>query len=132
MDWAWWNKHIQQVLQEFEGARFTVARVPDRWGVKQLAKFPTYGNSGAACVSLAMAGGAARVVLLGYDCQWTGGKAHWHGDHPRGLGNAPRPHEWVQRFSDLARDTPETEILNCSRATALDMFPRCDLESVLV
>lgn len=95
------------------------------------ATFKTYGNSGAGAISLAAQGNAKRIVLLGFDCQKTGGKAHWHGDHPSNLGNAGSIPKWHVRFAEQARDLGYIEIINCSRETALTCFQRAKLEDTL-
>lgn len=95
------------------------------------AKFKAYGNSGAGCISLALFGDAARVIMLGFDCQHTGGQAHWHGNHPRGLANAKQIDRWPKLFEQLKNDHPEAEIFNASRETALTCFERVALEDVL-
>lgn len=83
-------------------------------------------NSGHQAINLACIFGAARVLLLGYDVQRTGGKSHWHGDHPAHLGNARCVHQWAKGFKRQAIDAKlrGIEIVNCSRTTALDCFPR--------
>jgi len=89
------------------------------------------GNSGFQALGLALLFGAARVVLLGYDMQLTGGRSHWHGDH-RNLGN-PQPNrmrDWHARFEQLAREA-SVPILNATRDTALVCFPRAELTSAL-
>lgn len=94
--------------------------------------FETHRNSGAACIALSADAGAARIILLGYDCQHTGGKTHWHGDHPKKLGNAGSVGKWPAAFAALAKTIPATtKVINCSRETALDCFPRAALEDVL-
>jgi len=93
--------------------------------------FRAFGNSGAGAIALAAKAGARRVLLLGYDCQKTGGKAHWHGDHPEGLGNAGSIHKWPAQFAQLKASMAGVEIINCSRATALTCFPRQPLEAAL-
>jgi hypothetical protein len=67
------------------------------------------------------------VVLLGYDCQVTNGLKHWHGDHPKGLGNAGMIHKWHKRFAELADKYPNKEF-NATRETALTCFERVKLE----
>jgi hypothetical protein len=74
--------------------------------------------------------GAKRVILLGYDCQHTGGKAHWHGDHPSHLGNASAMDQWIVSFGQLAARL-KCEVLNATRETALECWPRVDLEKAL-
>lgn len=92
---------------------------------------PTCGNSGAASMMLAYYAGARRIIMLGYDCQHTGGAKHWHGDHPPKLGNANRPEMWAKGFAKVAHDLAGVEIINASRVTALDMFQRMTLEEAL-
>jgi hypothetical protein len=89
------------------------------------------GNSGYQAVGLALHFGAARVVLLGFDMQRTGGKSHWHGDHAR-LGNPldDKMRDWRRRFAALARET-RVPIVNATRETALDCFPRVELHEAL-
>lgn len=84
-------------------------------------------------MSLAAARGAETIVMLGYDCQHTDGKAHWHGNHPKGLGNAGSVNKWTQSFAELATDLKKKGVtaINASRATALDCFERMDLETAL-
>lgn len=95
--------------------------------------YPVYGNSGAGAISLAARGGAKRIILLGYDCQHTGGKRHWHEDHPDRMGNADHKvlKLWGANFSKLAQDYSGVEIINCSRQTALQCFEQKKLEEVL-
>lgn len=69
--------------------------------------------------------------MVGYDCQKTGGKVHWHGDHPKGLGNAGAMPKWPAQFQDMLRYLGGISVINCSRETALRCFPRGDLETEL-
>ncbi|MCI2243294.1 hypothetical protein L3067_01545 [Xanthomonas sp. PPL568] len=89
------------------------------------------GNSGAGAVALAARWGAAKIVLLGYDCKKSGGKVHWHEDHPRGLGNAAALPGWPSDFKRLLPMLSGIHVVNATRETALDMFPRMTLEEVL-
>lgn len=90
-------------------------------------------NSGFQAINLAYHFGARRIVLLGYDMQHTGGKTHWHGDHPRGLTNAEGISSWVKYFRPLAEDLARlgVEVVNCSTDTALTCFTRAPLEATL-
>lgn len=89
------------------------------------------GNSGFQALGLALHFGAARIVLLGYDLALTGGRSHWHGNHPR-LGNPQRSRmgEWCARFAQLAAHA-RVPILNATRETALTCFPRMSLDAAL-
>ena len=125
--------HGSEVITGFSGARFSINSIATKYNVKRLpAGFKHYGNSGAAAIAMAASTGATRVVLIGFDCQHTGGKTHWHGSHPKGLGDAGSVDKWGKAFADLARDMRgRCEVLNASRATALDCFERVNLEDVL-
>lgn len=89
-------------------------------------------NSGAQAINLAFLLGAARIVLLGFDMQWTGGKAHFFGEHPPELSNGNHA-TFVTDFNQLAKDLEwqGVEVVNCSRQTALHQFPRADLTRTL-
>jgi len=133
MDRTWWEAHIAEVNRDFRGARYTTARLSEQFAVTRIeAKdFKTFGNSGAGCVAMALAGDALRVVLLGFDAQHTGGKTHWHGDHPKGMGNAGRTKQWPAKFAELATKAGASDIVNCSRETALTCFRRAALSEAL-
>lgn len=89
-----------------------------------------FGNSGIGSIALAVYGGASKIILIGYDCQMTDGKSHWHGDHPTGLANAVRINEWPVKFAEFSK-TVDVPIYNASRQTALECFERVKLEDVL-
>lgn len=136
MDAAWWNSHFTEVARSFSGGRFTTTTNSDRFGAEQVRSgargMETFGNSGAGAIALAALFGATRIALLGYDLQRTGGKVHWHGDHPAGLGNAGSMSKWPAQFGKLAATLRGIEVINCSRETALTVFPCARLEEVLV
>lgn len=124
---------MDEVNRDFVGQRFCTNNLPAKFMSTYLspAKFKAYGNSGAGGISLALFGDAERVIMLGFDCQHTGGQAHWHGNHPRGLANAKQIDRWPKLFEQLKTDHPDAEILNASRVTALTCFERVKLEDVL-
>jgi hypothetical protein len=82
-------------------------------------------NSGAGAILLAQYLGASNVILLGYDCQRTNGESHWHGDHQQPLSQSLRFYVWRQQFAAIAKK--HSNIINCSRETALTCFPRRSL-----
>jgi hypothetical protein len=136
MDVQWWDKHIEEVREHFRGAKLSSSNMAKRHGTTYVGKvtpdWTPFGNSGAGCVAFAAALGAKRIILLGYDCQKTHGLTHWHGSHPRGLGDAGSMPKWPAQFKRLAdRWGAHAEIINCSRQTALTVFPRGDLEDQL-
>lgn len=136
-DGAWWGKYRAEVDAEFKGRRVTCSQGGRRSGDAELVNnvpwFTSFHNSGANAISLAITGGAIRIVLLGFDCQKLGGQVHWHGDHPDGLSNARSLKLWPKHFKNVARlaDQRRVDIVNCSRATALTCFRRAPLEDVL-
>jgi hypothetical protein len=135
MDRAWWDVHLQEVNNTFRGVRYSNNPLSQKYNVRKLnqSEFKTYGNSGASCISLAAAGGAKKVILLGFDCQKTDNKTHWHGDHPPTLGNAGQISRWHDNFALQAKALHgKVEVINCSRQTALKCYPRAELEEILV
>ena len=135
MDKPWWDTHIAEIRSVFRGDLATTSNEVKRHGLYPMGTygrgFQPYGNSGAGAMALAALAGARRILMLGYDCQRTGGKAHWHGDHPKGMGNAGSMPKWPAQFEKCKAGLAGVEIINCSRATALAMFPRGDLEQCL-
>lgn len=132
MDQQWWLANLDEVNKTFTGARFTVNPLNEKFRTKNLTKpFHAYGNSGAGAISLAVMYGATKVILIGYDCQHTGGKKHWHDDHGKGMTNAARIDLWHGKFQQLAEDYRGVSIVNCTRETALKAFPLGSLESEL-
>lgn len=128
MDRNWWDNYFIKGGKEFAGLKLTPVS-----GVKCAKRiaFTHYQNSGVGAMSLAAHYGAARIILLGYDCQKTGGKSHWHGNHPPGLGNAGSIGTWPNQFIKLSKDLSGVEIINCTHETALTMFDRKSLDVVL-
>lgn len=90
-------------------------------------------NSGNTAVSLAIALGAARVVLLGYDCRVVNGREHCHNDYkgPRDL--SLYDNEFLRAFNgwNEAALASGVEILNCTPGSAITEFPFADLEDIL-
>ena len=91
----------------------------------------TGGNSGYQAINLAVHLGASKIILLGYDMQKTGGRLHWHPDHPE-----QRPcnfKAWISYFPTLVPHLAHRhiEVINASRETALDCFPQMSLAEAL-
>lgn len=129
MDIKWWEVHLEEARRAFAG------RMVNPWrhmrGVERV-KFNHCRNSGAGAIALAAHWGARRIVMLGYDCQRTGGRSHWHGDHPAGLGNAGSLGRWPSIFQQLARSLAgRVAVINATRETALTCFERQPLSLAL-
>lgn len=133
-DVKWWREHLAEVERTCAGERVTCARVGGDVPVQSFAGVPwmvSFRNSGAVGVALSALGGASRIILLGIDCQKAGGLSHWHGAHPKNLGDAVSMPTWPRHFRNVSRYVGSTPVLNCSRSTALTTFPRVRLEDVL-
>lgn len=89
-------------------------------------------NSGAGALLMAKHYGAELIIMLGYDCQvGEDGQRHWHGSHPKGLGNAGMIAKWPEQFAKVARQLQPTRVVNASRVTALECFECMSLEEAL-
>jgi hypothetical protein len=94
------------------------------------------GNSGYHAVNLAVLLGGVKIVLLAYDMGLgPNDELHWFGKHPAPLNNPtarafPR---WRAAFGRLAPVLAEmgVTVINASRRTALECFPRMSLEEAL-
>jgi hypothetical protein len=89
-------------------------------------------NSGYQAINLAVHLGAARILLLGYDmAPAPTGVTHWHGEHPSGPAS-PYP-QMRAAFASMVEPlaAAAVTVINCSRRTALDTFPRMALVDAL-
>ena len=136
-DTQFWNYYGSKGAW-FKGHRVSRTRhalVAEQWRGKGWPR--TGGNSGHQALQRAVESGYDHVALIGYDHQHTGGKVHFHGDHPRKnrvrLGNAPSVHHWVKQMDRTAIDLERrgVEVVNLSRDTALTCFPRMTVEELL-
>jgi hypothetical protein len=130
MDRAWWRIHGAEVAQDFKGERWSTVKGLD--GVRYISRsqLGAPGNSGAGTILLASHFGVERIILIGFDCHKRGG-THWHGNHPKGLGNAYSLPKWPRQFQDVAQRI-RAEVVNCSPGSALMVFPRGELDEVLL
>lgn len=136
-DRKWHQAHAAEVAAAFRGLVFSgqpvIGHQPLPICVKPLG-IETFKNSGAGAIALALHAGAARIVALGLDCQPdANGHRHWHGEHAPGLGNAVSMPLWFPQFKRCAAwcQAKGVPVLNASRATALEYFPRASLEDIL-
>lgn len=90
-------------------------------------------SSGHTAVSLAIAMGAKRVLLVGYDMQVVNGREHHHTEYkgPRDLNIYHN--EFQRGFNgwNEAAKASGVEILNCTHGSAVTEFPFADLDEVL-
>ena len=135
-DHKWWRAYHHEVKQVFTGKRYSYARQVQGLGVQSLWSAPwfgNFGNSGACAIRFAMACGAKKIILLGYDCS-TQEKSHWHGDHPGDMSNCKSIARWPTQFRTVAKFAREqnVQIINASRRTVLKCFEKVRLEDVIV
>jgi hypothetical protein len=146
-DAKWWHWH--EGVPGFTGPKWSMnhsawnlhrARYPDvmllaNTGPDGLEHRPTGlkngRNSGYAAINLAYHYGAKRIVLLGYDMQRRGGKSHFFGEHPN---NQRSPYDMFRRrFQSIVKPLAKAgvEVINCSRNSVLECFPKADLRETL-
>ena len=154
-DAHWWHHHIHDINMGFSGKRWSCDPPGNtNWGKRDVSEWditvldckvgrnapglsrdPTAvhsgGNSGYQAIGLAYHLGATRIILLGFDMHHHSGKSHFFGDHPKEFANSnAKPDRFVAAFRTIKPEEYGIEILNCSRETALDAFPRHNLEDV--
>lgn len=132
-DFGWWNHYRKEVKKVFLGECWTGnERAAKLFGLNHIRQknqrglsrekglIHSGGNSGYGAMELAYQFGARRIVLLGYDMQWTDGKSHWHGDHER-LSNRNCFPRWIESIESTAEELSKigVEVLNATRQTAI-------------
>lgn len=124
----WWHQYGKEI--DIPAERWTHNQnAAQTLGIKSNGKGSSVLNSGYRAIELAIDLGATRVLLLGYDCSVAAG-THWHGDHAKTKNPDPsRCAVWLNQFARL--DMRGTQVINCSRETALTCFPRMRLEDAL-
>jgi len=147
-DPGWWQKH--KWMPDFAGVRVKVDSVrahsahkpPLEWnGVLSLrntgkdgVEFSPDGlrtqiNSGGAAINLAVHLGAKRIVLLGYDMGPSGKRYHFHDEK-----NTYSAYDvFIKNIGTMAAPLAAAgiEVVNCSRQTKLQCFPRMSLKEAL-
>lgn len=147
-DWTWWEEIGEDRLPEFGGIvvgccpkldkQQRTVKVPDwlnvmsRYSGDGLApphsgKLAWFGNTGAMAVNLALALGARRVFLLGFDMRLgNDGAVNWHDvRHEKGFAEVYPP--FIKRFGRLAASLgdvyPGCEVINVNDNSNLNVFP---------
>lgn len=89
-------------------------------------------NSGFQAINLAIAFGAKRIVLVGFDMTASNGGTHFFGNHPKGLIQNANYERFIPAFERAAKKLPsDIKIINCTPNSALRCFPTADLTDVL-
>lgn len=140
-DYQWYTWHKYNV-DYFKGITATLAKgTKADWEFKQgyeegLSFHPSYlhtgKNSGYQAINLACLMGANNIFLLGYDMQYTDGKKHWFGDHP--VKGRDIFKDMIKCFDTMKPDLKRfgTRVINCTRDTALEAFPKRPINEVLL
>jgi hypothetical protein len=143
-DAKWWKYH--QGVPSFMGLKYSLQQDAAQWGATVLEHTGPDGielaptglrsgrNSGAAAINVAVHFGAVKVVLLGYDMGHApGSPSHWFGDHPSQIRASSPYDSFIAAFRVAAVQLQQlgVSVLNCSRITAVDAFPRVALEDAL-
>jgi len=144
-DGSWWDHH--KGVPSFSGLKYGLTVKLGKWpGVIRLSHtgqegfdesssgIRSGGNSGFQAIQVAVKLGAARIVLLGYDMKRDAkGRSHFFGEHPKVLRKA-MDYTTVQRYFKslvVPMRNKGIEVVNCSRDTAIQAFPRMDLHAAL-
>lgn len=128
-DQAWWDHNTASI--DVSAQRWTCNHSASmKHNINLFRCKGRHWNSGLRAIELAEVEGAARVILLGYDCSIRKG-VHHHGPHPKTSNpTATVCASWKEQFANLARTT-KIQIINCSRDTVLTCFERMELEEAL-
>lgn len=125
-DAAWWRSF--PTARALPGAKFCMATSPHAERVR-IDAIGAVVNSGVLGLECAVRAGATRILLLGADMHGS----HFFGPYTNGLRNTA-PHQRAQhlkQYAAWARLNREVEVLNCTPGSALDCFPRADLDACL-
>ncbi len=153
-DRSWWlceePGYGQHALREYLGLLVTAnSQIPEAHHAPIIkvndalypnSQFGGGGNSAFQAMNIAALWGADRVLLTGVDCMRPG--KHHHGPHTfnSSPGTKPIAHArettvktWIKSFGDVAPllAARGVDVINCTRETALECFPRARLENVL-
>ncbi len=138
----WWQRHGPG-LGGYGGLRYTLDPEAAPWagvlkatGIEGLETDPsglrTGQQSGYQAINLAFHLGAKKIVLLGYDMQPAAdGTDHFFGDHPHGV---KPPWTDLRPFYDSLVAPLQAlgiAVVNATRRTALECFPRATLAEAL-
>lgn len=87
-------------------------------------------NSGYQALNMAVLLGSPYIVLVGFNMSRPGGKAHFFGEHDKGLINQENYERWVPHFERAAKETDAT-IVNATPESALTCFPQMTLDEAI-
>lgn len=90
-------------------------------------------NAGAEALALNIMFGATTILLSGFDMRVINGKHNWHPNHLREITPTIYEDYFMAPFASLAQDAKSlgVDIFNCTKGSALDIFPIVDMEEVI-
>jgi hypothetical protein len=143
-DDTWWIHH--KGVPEFKGRKYTIDKnAAAKYGLRLVQstwrEYFTLANdtiaqgrnSGFQAMNLAALHGHKKIILLGYDMKpAANGERHWFGEHPPGLIRDSNYLAWRKHWSRAAPiiKAAGIEVVNCTRDSAIDCFPKMKLEDV--
>lgn len=141
----WCRPEDAATLAAFQGLRYAVEPAAAEYGATVLRMTGGEGlevtepgairhgnNSGFQAINLAVLLGARRIVLLGYDLKRSAaGALHFY--PCKGTTDRSEFALWLGRYETLppALAAVGVAVVNASRETALEVFPRVNLEAAL-
>lgn len=92
----------------------------------------TGANGGYQAINIATLAGATRILLLGYDMKFTGGRSHSHNGHPLRMGEVAYTN-YARNFASMVPQLKQKgiQVINCTPGSALTAFPIKPLADVL-
>lgn len=149
-DWRWWRQN--NGVPEFKGLKLsqdgdaciryprihkvTLDKNTDRLLLDRPGVVASGSHGGCQVLNLVLQFASRFIVLVGYDMAFApDGAAHWHGDHPRGLGN-PRAgtlETWRKHLDAQAgwMQKHGVTLINASAQSALRAYPKMTLDAAL-
>lgn len=95
-----------------------------------------FGNTGLSCICLAIAMGAKKICLLGFDMKADedNGNCNWHENNIS--TNVPNTYnKFINKAKilkeEMDKHCSDVEVVNCNLDSAMDVWPKVNLESVL-
>lgn len=84
----------------------------------------TGSNSGYQAINIAVLAGAKRILLLGYDMKFTGGRSHSHNGHPVKMAEQAY-RGYAKNFASMLPHLKRLgiEVVNCAPGSAITCFP---------
>ena len=139
----WWNTYYDKVKAGFKGKSYTIndartdinpsknydlIRIDSKDGDGLGENCLHYGsNSGYQAVNLAYILGAKTILLLGFDMFGS----HYFGEHPDNLNKNSPYNMFIGAFNTINPEKYGIEIINCSRQSVLECFPRTTIDKIL-